>query len=148
MFSTRSEADLTLKSTEAEMEIGAKIRRLRSGRLFGVEDFEIPTKETADELSLLFDDMEGAVFDPVAEGNRSAHPDALPLQGGDLVADSLAGDLALELGEGQQHVQGQPSHAGVALKAWVTEMKETPCASNSSTSLAKSASDRVSRSTL
>ena len=36
----------------------------------------------------------------------------------------------------------------VVLKAWVTEMKETPCASNSSTSLAKSASDRVSRSTL
>jgi len=30
----------------------------------------------------------------------------------------------------------------VVLKAWVTEMKETPCASNSSTSLAKSASDR------
>ena len=36
----------------------------------------------------------------------------------------------------------------VVLKAWVTEMKETQCASNSSTSLAKSASDRVSRSTL
>ena len=36
----------------------------------------------------------------------------------------------------------------VVLKAWVTEMKETPCASNSSTSLAKSASERVSRSTL
>src|SRR5271157_2661913 len=35
-----------------------------------------------------------------------------------------------------------------ALKAWVTEMKETQCASNRSTSLAKSASDRVSRSTL
>ncbi len=27
-------------------------------------------------------------------------------------AVALAGDLALELGEGQQHVQGQPSHAG------------------------------------
>ena len=36
----------------------------------------------------------------------------------------------------------------VVLKAWVTEMKETPWASNSSTSLVKSASDRVSRSTL
>ena len=33
----------------------------------------------------------------------------------------------------------------VVLKAWVTEMKETQCASNSSTSLAKSASDRVGR---
>ena len=51
------------------------------------------------KLGLIFDDMEGAVFDPVAQRNRSAHPDALPLRGGDLVADSLAGDLALELGE-------------------------------------------------
>ena len=36
----------------------------------------------------------------------------------------------------------------VVLKAWVTETNETPWASNSSTSLAKSASERVSRSTL
>ncbi len=32
--------------------------------------------------------------------------------GGDLVADALAGDLALELGEGQQDVEGQPAHRG------------------------------------
>ena len=36
----------------------------------------------------------------------------------------------------------------VVLKDWVTETKETSCASKSSTSLAKSASDRVRRSTL
>jgi hypothetical protein len=36
----------------------------------------------------------------------------------------------------------------VVLNCWVTATNETPCASNSSTSLAKSASDRVSRSTL
>ena len=48
---------------------------------------------------LVFDDMEGAVFDPIAEGNRSAHPDALPFRSGDLVPDSLARDLALELSE-------------------------------------------------
>ena len=34
------------------------------------------------------------------------------------------------------------------LKAWVTETKEQPAASSRSTSLAKSASDRVSRSIL
>ena len=33
----------------------------------------------------------------------------------------------------------------VVLKAWVTETNETPCASKSSTSLAKSVSDRVRR---
>jgi hypothetical protein len=31
----------------------------------------------------------------------------------------------------------------VVLNCWVTETNDTPCASNSSTSLAKSASDRV-----
>ncbi len=36
----------------------------------------------------------------------------------------------------------------VVLNCWVTETNETPWASNSSTSLAKSASDLVSRSTL
>ena len=36
----------------------------------------------------------------------------------------------------------------VVLKDWVTDTKETPCLSNSSTSLAKSASERVNRSTL
>ena len=35
-----------------------------------------PAKEGADELGLLFDNVEGAVFHPVAERNRSAHPDA------------------------------------------------------------------------
>ena len=48
----------------------------------------------------------------VAQRHDATHPDPLPLGGGDLVADALAGDLALELGEGQQHVQGQASHAG------------------------------------
>jgi hypothetical protein len=36
----------------------------------------------------------------------------------------------------------------VVLNCWVTETNETPCASNSSISLAKSASERVRRSTL
>jgi tetratricopeptide (TPR) repeat protein len=36
----------------------------------------------------------------------------------------------------------------VVLNDWVTDTKETSCLSNSSTSLAKSASERVSRSTL
>ena len=37
---------------------------------------------------------------------------SLALGGCDLVADALGGDLALELGERQQHVEGQSSHAG------------------------------------
>ena len=36
----------------------------------------------------------------------------------------------------------------VVLNCWVTETNDTPCWSNNSTSLAKSASERVRRSTL
>ena len=32
------------------------------------------------------------------------------LRSRDLVTDAFAGDLALELGEGEQHVEGQPPH--------------------------------------
>ena len=53
-----------------------------------------------------------AVDGVVAERRQSPHPHALLLRGRDLVADALARDLALELGERQQNVQGQPSHRG------------------------------------
>src|ERR1700733_9863203 len=55
--------------------------------------------------------MERPVLDPIAQRHDAAHPDALPLRGGDLVSDPLTGDLALELGEGEEHIQGQSSHA-------------------------------------
>jgi hypothetical protein len=48
----------------------------------------------------------------VAKRQGAAHPHALLLGGHELVADALAGDLTLELGEGQQDVQGQPPHRG------------------------------------
>src|SRR5580658_4088290 len=81
-------------------------RSNRRAKIFGVEndlqphdaaDFEIPAKEIANECSLALNNMEGSVFDPVAKRDRSAHPDALPLRGGDFVPDALARDLALEL---------------------------------------------------
>ena len=59
----------------------------------------------------LVDDKQTALH-VVAQRQRPAHPHALGLTGGDLVADALAGDLTLELGEGQQHVQHQPPHRG------------------------------------
>ena len=36
----------------------------------------------------------------------------LAFDAGDLVADALAGDLAFELGEGEQHIEGQTPHRG------------------------------------
>jgi hypothetical protein len=61
-------------------------------------------------LGALVVDHQLPVLDPVAVGRDAAHPHALLAAGGDLVADALGGDLALELGEGQQDVQRQPAH--------------------------------------
>jgi hypothetical protein len=48
----------------------------------------------------------------VTDRYQTAHPHPLLLGGGDLVADSFAGDLTFELGERQQYIQRQPSHRG------------------------------------
>ena len=48
----------------------------------------------------------------IAERHGSADPEALALGGRDLVAHPLADHLALELGEGEQHVEREPAHAG------------------------------------
>jgi hypothetical protein len=47
-----------------------------------------------------------SILDPVAQRDHAAHPHPLLLGSGDLVPDPL------ELGKGQEHVQGQASHAG------------------------------------
>ena len=49
------------------------------------------------------------VADVISERQRAAHPHASAFGCSDLVADALAGDLPLELREGQQHVQRQPT---------------------------------------
>ena len=93
---------------------------IRIGSLFLIKDgfethdaadLEIAPEEIKHERGMLLDDVERPVLDPIAERNYAAHPDALLLRGGDLVSDPFAGDLALELGEGQKDVQGQSSHA-------------------------------------
>jgi hypothetical protein len=48
----------------------------------------------------------------VAEGHVAPHPHPPLLGSSDLVADALAGHLALELGKGQENIQGQPPHRG------------------------------------
>src|SRR6202045_2322281 len=53
-------------------------------------------------------DDERAFARVVAERHVTTHPHPLLLRGGDLVADPFASDLALELGKGQQHIEGQP----------------------------------------
>ena len=53
-----------------------------------------------------------AILELVAERHHAADPEPFALGGGDLVADAFGRDLALELGERQQHVEGQTAHRG------------------------------------
>ena len=76
----------------------------------GVE-LEVAAEYRSHQIGMLLDDVQRPVLDPIAERNDAAHPYALLLRGRDLVADSLARNLPLELGEGQQHIEHQPAHA-------------------------------------
>ena len=53
-----------------------------------------------------------ALLDVITQRHVAAHPHALGLRGGNLVANALSRDLALELCERKQHVEGQPAHRG------------------------------------
>ena len=63
-------------------------------------------------LGFAVDDDELAVANLVTERRHAAHPQSLLLRSRDLVADTLAGQLALELGKGEEDVQGQTPHRG------------------------------------
>src|ERR1700758_3426715 len=59
--------------------------------------FGIAAKDEAHGFRLAFDDDELAVLCPIPEWRHPAHPHPLPFRRGDLVADTLPDDLALEL---------------------------------------------------
>ena len=65
-----------------------------------------------DEVSFLRIDYQLAVVDVIPKRHWPAHPHALALGRSNLVANPLNGDFALKLREGQEHVEGEPSHAG------------------------------------
>src|SRR5271167_5160439 len=73
-------------------------------------ELAIKGEDTTHGLSLNRVDDERALACVVAERHVAAHPHALLLRSGDLVADPFAGHLALELSKGQQHIEGQPPH--------------------------------------
>ncbi len=52
------------------------------------------------------------VFHIIVQRRKAAHPQALFLAGGELVPNPFPRHFALELGEGQQKVQGQTPHRG------------------------------------
>ena len=73
---------------------------------------EIEPEDGADGLGLGLVDDELLVLGVIAQRHRAAGPFALAPGGRDLVPDPLGGQLPLELGKGQQDIEGQPAHGG------------------------------------
>jgi hypothetical protein len=66
------------------------------------------------------DDPELALVYLITERRRPTHPHALPLGGGDLLADALAGHLALELANDKRTFKVNRPIEVVVLNCWVT----------------------------
>jgi len=75
-------------------------------------ELEIELEHRAHRLGFDLVDRERSAVRLVAERDGASHPHALALRSTDLVADPLAGDLALELRKREQHVQGEAAHRG------------------------------------
>ena len=73
---------------------------------------EVQLEERSHRLRLGLRDDERPPLRFKAERDVPTHPEALALRGRDLVPDALSGHLALELSEGQQHVEREPPHRG------------------------------------
>jgi hypothetical protein len=71
-------------------------------------EVEVAPEDGAGPLGLFVFDDELLVPAHIAKRYHPADPQPPALGGADLVADPLTGDLALELGKGQQHIEGEP----------------------------------------
>ena len=93
--------------------------------------FSVERKYLANRRNLFGVDDELSVPHVIAERHHASHPHALPLGGGNLVANALGCYLPLELGEGQD-VQRQPSME-VVLNDCVIDTNDTDRSSKTST---------------
>src|ERR1700736_5666604 len=98
-------------ATHAALALDPGVSKLDSKRVNRLER-EIAPVDLDNDAGLGIVDDQLAVFHVITEGRHAAHPHALFLGGGDLVADAFARDFPLELGKGQKDIQRQPPHAG------------------------------------
>src|SRR5882724_11930800 len=75
-------------------------------------ELEIGAEDDANPLGLGHIDGDLSILGVIAERRHAADPKTLALGSRNLVPDALGGDLALELGEREQHVQREASHGG------------------------------------
>src|SRR6202040_474519 len=82
---------------------GLELRLQQSDRA----EFGIAAENQPNGIGLAVDHDELVVLRSIPERRYAAPPHPLPFRGGDLIADALLNDLALELRERQQNVEGQ-----------------------------------------
>src|SRR5712672_2678108 len=75
-----------------------------------VFEFQKQIKDGSDGQGFGFIDGEGPVLSVIANRYPASHPHALLLGRGDLVADPLTRDFALELRKGQKDIEGKAAH--------------------------------------
>src|SRR5208282_1176518 len=113
MFSPDSRNPSTPRNPDEQIAVSTQREpELPQAETTGPTEFGIAAKNEAHDFRLAADDDELAVLRLVTERRHPAHPHPLLLRGGDLVADALADDLALELRKGQQNIEGQAPHRG------------------------------------
>src|SRR5215212_1731255 len=78
----------------------------------GRSELDEALEDAPDQSRLALVHLEPAVLDVVAERRPAPHPHAAGTGGRELVPDPLPDHLPLELGKGQQYVEGQPPHTG------------------------------------
>ena len=76
-----------------------------SEKMVQAAEFQVASEDMADRFGLGRNDCDLSVLGLVAQGNHSADPKAFAFGGADLVADTLGGDLPLELGKRQQDIE-------------------------------------------
>src|SRR5271155_3680021 len=109
---------------------------------------EIALEERAHGLGMILDDVQCPVLDPVAQRNHAAHPYPLFFEAAILSRIRSPVTSRSNWAKDNRTLRVRRPIELVVLNCCVTETNDTCCVSKSSTSRAKSASDRVSRSTL
>src|SRR6476660_7893223 len=143
----RDAADCVSSLQGADLADDALLAQVRHQQVEAAK-LEIAAEDGPYRIGLGLVDGYLAVLRVIAKRRHAADPETLALGGCDLVADALRVTSRSNWANDSSTFKVSRPIEVVVLNCWVTDTNDTLCLSNSSTSLAKSASDRVRRSTL
>src|ERR1700730_14930704 len=111
-------------------------------------EFEVSPVDQPDPFGFDFEDGNLAVLHLIAEGQGTADPETLRFEAAILPRRRSEVTSRSNWAKDRSTLRVSRPMEVVVLNCWVTETNDKPWASNSSTNFAKSANDRVRRSTL